>query len=77
MRQRRIKASKGRERVRRFVNVMMLGLTGLATLIALVPLVWIIVEVFARGSQALTIDFPYPDVQAHFHGRRRGYCMPS
>jgi phosphate transport system permease protein len=57
MRQRRIKASKGRERVRRFVNALMLGLTGLATLIALVPLVWIIVEVFARGSQALTLDF--------------------
>lgn len=57
MRQRRIKASKRHERVRRFTNVMMLGLTGLATLIALVPLAWIIIEVITRGSQSLTWDF--------------------
>lgn len=57
MRQRRIKASKEHERVRRFTNAMMLGLTGFATLIALVPLAWIIIEVITRGSQALTWDF--------------------
>ncbi len=57
MRQRRIKASKEHERVRRFTNAMMLGLTGFATLVALVPLAWIIIEVITRGSQALTWDF--------------------
>ena len=57
MRQRRLKASKGHERVRRFTNAMMLGLTALATLIALVPLAWIIIEVITRGSQALTWEF--------------------
>ena len=57
MRMRRITVSKGRERNRRLVNAIMLGLTGLATLIALVPLVWIIVDVFLRGSQFLTLDF--------------------
>ncbi|HEY3341692.1 MAG TPA: phosphate ABC transporter permease PstA [Anaerolineae bacterium] len=57
MRQRRIKASQGHERMRRLTNGVMLGLMGLATFIALIPLVWIIYEVFARGSQALTLDF--------------------
>lgn len=57
MRARRVKASRAREQWRRIVNVIMLGLTGLATLFALVPLAWILVEVFARGSQALTLDF--------------------
>src|SRR5689334_7447218 len=57
MRMRRITVSKQRERARRLVNAIMLGLTGLATLIALVPLVWIIVDVFLRGSQFLTLDF--------------------
>jgi phosphate transport system permease protein len=57
MRERRIKASRQHEALRRFTNVFMLGLTGLATLIALVPLAWIIFEVFARGSQALSWEF--------------------
>jgi phosphate transport system permease protein len=57
MRQRRIKASQGHERMRRVTNRVMLGLMGLATFIALIPLAWIIYEVFARGSQSLTLDF--------------------
>jgi phosphate transport system permease protein len=57
MRQRRIKASQGHERMRRVTNRVMLALMGLATLIALAPLAWIIYEVFARGSQSLTLDF--------------------
>ncbi len=57
MRVRRVKTSVARERARRFVNAGMLGLTGLATLIALTPLVWIIVEVITRGAPALTLDF--------------------
>jgi phosphate transport system permease protein len=57
MRARKLAASQSRERSRRLINAVMLGLTGLATLFALIPLVWILVEVFVRGSQALTLDF--------------------
>jgi len=49
--------SAARKRNRRLVNVLMLGLTGLATLLALVPLAWILVEVVARGSSALSAEF--------------------
>ena len=45
------------ERKRRAVNFVMLGLMGLMTLIALLPLVWILVEVFMRGSPFMTIGF--------------------
>ena len=41
-------------RRRKFVNNVMLGLTGLATLLALVPLVWILVSVVQNGAPALT-----------------------
>ncbi len=57
MRARRIQVSQARENTRRIVNAVMLGLTGVATLLALIPLVWILIEVFARGSQAMTLDF--------------------
>ena len=57
MRQRRIRASQGHERLRRVTNVVMLGLTGFATLLALVPLVWIIIEVIVRGAEFITLDF--------------------
>ncbi len=49
--------SAARERSRRVINVVMLGLTGLMTLVALIPLVWSLVEVFVRGSQFMTISF--------------------
>jgi phosphate transport system permease protein len=35
----------------------MLGLTGLMTALAIVPLAWIIFEVFARGSSAMSLSF--------------------
>jgi phosphate transport system permease protein len=54
---RRWTRSAARERKRRLVNVLMLSLTGLATLLALVPLAWILVEVVSRGSSALSIEF--------------------
>jgi phosphate transport system permease protein len=57
MRARRIEVSQARERKRRAVNAIMLGLTGLATLLALIPLIWILAEVFLRGAQAMSLDF--------------------
>jgi len=54
---RRLARSASHERRRRLVNLVMLGLTGLATLLALVPLTWILVEVMVRGSSALTFEF--------------------
>jgi ABC-type phosphate transport system permease subunit len=42
---------------RRGVNILMLGLTGLMTGIAILPLVWILVSVFIRGSQFITLGF--------------------
>jgi phosphate transport system permease protein len=45
------------EHKRRAVNVVMLGLMGLMTMVALIPLVWILVEVFVRGSPFMTIGF--------------------
>jgi phosphate transport system permease protein len=54
---RRLIRSAARERGRRWMNVLMLGLTGLATLLAIVPLAWIIIDVFVRGSSALTVEF--------------------
>jgi phosphate transport system permease protein len=35
----------------------MLTLTGLATLIAILPLIWILMDVIRQGSKALTLDF--------------------
>lgn len=49
--------STSRERRRRMVNILMLGLTGLMTLIALAPLVWILADVAIRGSAAMTPAF--------------------
>jgi phosphate transport system permease protein len=46
-----------RSRWRKVVNALMLTLTGLFTLLALVPLVWILVYVFIRGAPALSLDF--------------------
>jgi phosphate transport system permease protein len=57
MRARRVQSSRVREQWRRTVNAVMLGLTGMATLFALIPLIWILVEVFTRGAPALSLDF--------------------
>ena len=42
---------------RKIVNGIMLGLTGLATLLAIVPLVWILYSVISNGAPALNADF--------------------
>ncbi|HTX89924.1 MAG TPA: phosphate ABC transporter permease PstA [Anaerolineales bacterium] len=42
---------------RRTVNAVMLALTGLLTLLALIPLFWIIGYVFYRGGKAINLDF--------------------
>jgi len=55
--QRRLKRSAAHERFRRAGNRVMLGLTGLMTLLAIVPLAWILLEVFMRGSSAMSIEF--------------------
>ncbi len=54
---RRIAPSALHEQKRRIVNVLMLGLTGLMTLIAIVPLIWILAEVTIRGSSVLSVGF--------------------
>ncbi len=42
---------------RKISNVIMLGLTGILTILALIPLIWIVVYVFIKGSQYLTFSF--------------------
>jgi phosphate transport system permease protein len=44
-------------RRRKIVNVVMLTVTGLLTLLALVPLFWIIGYVILRGGKAINLDF--------------------
>ena len=54
---RHLKRSPVHEQFRRTTNIVMLGLTGLMTALAIVPLAWIIFEVFARGSSAMSLSF--------------------
>ncbi len=54
---RHLKPSPVHEQVRRTTNIAMLGLTGLMTALAIVPLAWIMFEVFARGSSAMSLSF--------------------
>ncbi len=42
---------------RRLVNAVMLGLTGLATILAVIPLIWIIVYVTREGGRFLSLGF--------------------
>jgi phosphate transport system permease protein len=49
--------SQRRERRRRIVNGIMLGLTGLATILAVVPLLWIVIYVVKEGGRFLSLDF--------------------
>jgi len=46
-----------RERTRRVSNMVMLIMTGLLTLIALIPLAWIIAYVILRGGRSLNLAF--------------------
>jgi len=49
--------SRRRFWLRRAVNSVMLGLTGLAALAATVPLAWILVYVIQQGGRFLSLDF--------------------
>jgi len=53
----RLKRSAIRERFRRVNNAFMLGLTGLTTVVGIVPLVWILLSVFAHGAEVISIRF--------------------
>jgi phosphate transport system permease protein len=46
-----------RTRWRKAVNAIMLTLTGLFTLLAIAPLIWILAYVFRQGAPALSLDF--------------------
>jgi len=46
-----------RSRRRKAVNGLMLSLTGLATLLALIPLFWIIGYVIYKGAPSINVDF--------------------
>jgi phosphate transport system permease protein len=50
-------ASYGRARWRKSINRMMLSLTGLFTLLAIIPLIWILVYVILKGAPALSLSF--------------------
>jgi phosphate transport system permease protein len=52
-----IQGQERRRRGRKVVNGVMLSLTGLLTLLALVPLFWIIGYVIYRGGKAINLDF--------------------
>jgi phosphate transport system permease protein len=39
------------------MNVLMLGLAGTASILAIVPLAWIVAYVFVQGIQAISLDF--------------------
>jgi phosphate transport system permease protein len=49
--------SKSLRKRRSVTNQIMLIITGIMVLFALIPLIWIIVYVFMRGSQAISWDF--------------------
>lgn len=53
----RVQSVSVRIRWRKTVNAVMLTLTGLATLLAIAPLVWILAYVIQQGAPALSIDF--------------------
>ena len=53
----RIRASRAHYARRKFTNGVMLALTGVATLLAIVPLVWILVYVAREGGRFLSVDF--------------------
>ena len=52
-----LRASRTRYARRKFINTLMLSLTGLATLLAIIPLVWIVVYVTREGGRYLSVDF--------------------
>jgi len=52
-----LKNRASRARQRKLTNAIMLGLTGFLTLLALVPLFWIIGYVIYKGGQSVNLDF--------------------
>ena len=52
-----LSAHPTRYRWRKFVNRLMLFLCGIAALLAVLPLIWIVVYVTREGAQYLSIDF--------------------
>lgn len=54
---RHLRRSKALERWRRFSNGAMLSVTALTTVLAILPLVWILVDVVARGAPAISLSF--------------------
>ena len=60
---------------RKTTNVFMLSLMGLMTLLALVPLFWIVGYVVYKGSMSLNLAFFHPDPAPDGDGRgRRSAC---
>ncbi len=55
--QKRFINSRSRHKRRRFFNIVMLIGAGLMTLLALIPLFWIIIYVIIRGGAAINLDF--------------------
>jgi phosphate transport system permease protein len=53
----RIRASRAHYARRKFTNSLMLTLTGIATVLALVPLIWILIYVAREGGRFLSVDF--------------------
>lgn len=53
----RIRASRAHYARRKFTNAVMLTLTGVATVLAIVPLVWILIYVAREGGRFLSVDF--------------------
>ena len=51
------KGVEKRRTTRRTVNAVMLGFTGVLTVLALVPLFWIIGYIVHRGGQSINLDF--------------------
>jgi phosphate transport system permease protein len=51
------RASATHKNKREFINRLMLGLTGILTLLALVPLFWIIGYVTIRGGKSINLNF--------------------
>ncbi|MCE1253796.1 MAG: phosphate ABC transporter permease PstA [Anaerolineae bacterium] len=52
-----IKYTRAQYRGRKMTNIVLLSITGFLTLLALIPLFWIIGYVIYQGSQSLNLDF--------------------
>ncbi len=55
--ERRLSMRNTHYRLRKYTNMVMLSLTGVAAALAVIPLVWILATVIVNGFQYLSIDF--------------------